>query len=325
MSVDDPGELTPMRAIVLPGMAGTAEPDPATGGARPAAVIAPGAGDSGGVSGEAGPPPDVPGRPADRRRRGLRAAAAAAGAGLLIGPLIYSFATGPGGGRSSPAPSLAMAQPGPEESGATRPAGGPSGTVAGSAAAPASNGARTPASPAGAAAQPNGTTGPASPASAVVLTSGAGCANDLRQNWYTSGMDGTWSEKAGGAGGCGASVSMPMSGSPSTDTGPYVVWWFETSPVLTGSCAVAVYIPSSADPKDVAGRPAHYKVLGGRTSSTVHAEFSIDQTANRGRWVSAGTFAVRNGAISIHLGNRGLNPNGERLGAAQVRVSCRPS
>ncbi|MFY1636198.1 hypothetical protein ACN27F_23470 [Solwaraspora sp. WMMB335] len=31
---------------------------------------------------------------------------------------------------------------------------------------------------------------------------------------------------------------------------------------------------------------------------------------------------VSNGEISVHLANRGSNPNGERIGAAQVRLSC---
>ncbi|MDG4765058.1 hypothetical protein O7632_13255 [Solwaraspora sp. WMMD406] len=162
----------------------------------------------------------------------------------------------------------------------------------------------------------------AAQATTVVKVSGVGCANDATQNWYASGMDGSWSEKSGGASGCGRFVAMPMSGSSSWDSGRYVVWWFETSPVVTGSCAVAVYIPSSGVANDVAGRPSYYKVLGGRTSSSVYAGFSVDQTVNRGRWVGVGTYPLRNGAISIHLANRGANPNGERHGAAQVRVSC---
>lgn len=191
--------------------------------------------------------------------------------------------------------------PSPPDLAATPAAGSSSGP------APRSSGAGAPpAASNGAAAGVVTQTSTAAPAgTTVVKTSGVGCANDNSQNWYTNGMDGTWSEKAGGAGGCGRFVSMPMSGEPSVDGTPYVVWWFETSPVVTGACAVTVYIPSSGVPGDVAGHPAFYKILGGRTSSTVRASFTIDQTVNRGRWVSAGTFPLSGGAISIHLGNRG--------------------
>ena len=50
------------------------------------------------------------------------------------------------------------------------------------------------------------------------------------------------------------------------------------------------------------------------------ARFTIDQVANRGRWVSVGTYSVTAGAISIHLGNRG--PSGTYLGVGQARVTC---
>ncbi|WP_327000702.1 hypothetical protein OHA72_37005 [Dactylosporangium sp. NBC_01737] len=314
MSSDPPGDLTPMHAVVLPGMAEPPEPvpPPATG-----ADVADGAVAVAEV------------RPAGRSRRGVRTAVVAAAAGLLVGPLIYSFATGPGGGQSprTALPPLGLEQPlhsgtpSPPDLAATPAAGSSSGP------APRSSGAGAPpAASNGAAAGVVTQTSTAAPAgTTVVKTSGVGCANDNSQNWYTNGMDGTWSEKAGGAGGCGRFVSMPMSGEPSVDGTPYVVWWFETSPVVTGACAVTVYIPSSGVPGDVAGHPAFYKILGGRTSSTVRASFTIDQTVNRGRWVSAGTFPLSGGAISIHLGNRGAAPAGERLGAAQVRVSCTPS
>lgn len=178
-----------------------------------------------------------------------------------------------------------------------------------------------PTTQAGALAPPPAATTVAAKASSTRIA-GVGCANNDSQNWYANAMDGQWSEKAGGASGCGRSLAMPMSGDASYDTSPYVVWWFVTKPVVTGSCAISVYVPSTGVANDVAGHPAYYKVLGGRTSSTVAARFAIDQTVNRGRWVDAGTHQVRNGEISVHLANRGSNPGGQRIGAAQVRLSC---
>ena len=110
---------------------------------------------------------------------------------------------------------------------------------------------------------------------------------------------------------------MPSSGSTTYETEDYIVWWFETSPVVTGTCVVDVYIPNEAH---AAGKPALYKILGGRTSSTVITSFTIDQTATRGSWVRAKTVAITGGGISVHLTNRG-GP-GVFLAAAQVRVTC---
>jgi len=164
------------------------------------------------------------------------------------------------------------------------------------------------------------TPAPAVPA-AVTFSgqSGYGCANTASQNWYTHNQDGAWRDTSGGLAGCsGAALGMPTSGDPNGKTDEYVVWWFETRPVLTGTCAVEVYIPSTSL---AGGRPAHYHILGGRTSSTVSGAFSVDQTANRGRWVSGGTFPITGGGISVHLSNEGAG--GTYLGASQARVSCK--
>ncbi|MEV0134099.1 hypothetical protein AB0H83_37250 [Dactylosporangium sp. NPDC050688] len=297
----------------------------------------------------------VAGRRSSRR---MRVALGAAAAVVLVGPLAYAFGTGSGGvapERAAAPPVVGIAQPWPEDtsptatmtngssatpdlsaagssppvpagvSGSDPAAGAPAAAGAGGGSGAGSgsgSGAGQPTAQAGAQApKPPAATTAAAKATST-RTAGVGCANNDSQNWYTNGMNGSWSEKSGGAAGCGRALAMPMSGNASYDTGPYVVWWFVTNPVVTGSCAVSVYIPSTGVANDVAGRPAYYKVLGGRNSSTVYARFTIDQTVNRGRWVSAGTHAVHNGEISVHLANRGGNPNGERIGAAQVRLSC---
>lgn len=139
--------------------------------------------------------------------------------------------------------------------------------------------------------------------------------------------DGTagWYDINGGFGGDGCSgsaMAMPMSGGTGATGKNYVVWWFETAPVVAGSCTFSIYVPTGGSARDVAANPAVYKVLGGRTSTTAYARFSINQAANRGRWVGVGPVEVRNGAISLHLEDSGRDPNGEHIGVAQARVSC---
>jgi translation initiation factor IF-2 len=97
-----------------------------------------------------------------------------------------------------------------------------------------------------------------------------------------------------------------------------VVWSFRTSPVVAGTCQLGVFVPTGNSQQDVAGKPAWYRVSGGGT-------FTVDQVANRGSWVSAGTFPVRDGLLSITLLTRGADPGNEHLAAAQTRISCRTS
>ncbi|WP_326550295.1 hypothetical protein [Micromonospora sp. NBC_01813] len=173
---------------------------------------------------------------------------------------------------------------------------------------------------------------PAAAARAVTYSAiaGPGCAsNDSAHNWYAWGVyrDGTagWYDINGGFGGDGCSgsaMAMPMSGGTGATGKNYVVWWFETAPVVAGSCTFSIYVPTGGSARDVAANPAVYKVLGGRTSTTAYARFSINQAANRGRWVGVGPVEVRNGAISLHLEDSGRDPNGEHIGVAQARVSC---
>src|SRR5690606_33348051 len=126
---------------------------------------------------------------------------------------------------------------------------------------------------------------------------------DPLYNWYTQGKDRSWWTGTGGAAGCGgAALALPTSGNLSQDTDDYVVWWFETDPVVNGSCVVDVYIPNTTF---ASAQAARYKILRGRVSSTVIAAFTVDQTVNRGRWVRLGSVSITGGGISVHLANRG--------------------
>lgn len=184
--------------------------------------------------------------------------------------------------------------------------------------------------------RPSGTAGVAAPIAhnskaTYSAVSGFGCSgnNDVH-NWYTMGYytDGSegWYETGGGysGNGCtGRAVSMPMSGDADQWTNEnYVVWWFYTSPVVEGTCKISVYIPNTGTARDVAGDPAIYKILGGRTSVTPYATFQINQTTVRGRWVTTTPVAVHNGAISVQLLDAGTDPNGEHFGAGQAKVDC---
>ncbi|MFG2819867.1 hypothetical protein ACGFX4_10615 [Kitasatospora sp. NPDC048365] len=179
---------------------------------------------------------------------------------------------------------------------------------------------------------PPAKTTPAAPTFTAVA--GTGCTNTgagYDQNgYYTDGSKGWTTGTTGGYAGSGCSgkyVSVPMSGSASKDAGKSVLWAFSTSPVPSGTCKISVFIPNNGDVKAVGGKPAYYTVQRYFTTGegTISA-FTIDQTANRGKWVNAGTFPVTNGKIAVMLHDRGVDfgsgVDQAHHAASAVRADC---
>ncbi|WP_371493756.1 hypothetical protein OG871_01805 [Kitasatospora sp. NBC_00374] len=143
--------------------------------------------------------------------------------------------------------------------------------------------------------------------------------------WFDQGISGWRSNSGGWSGdGCnGTYTSVPMSGAANKDDGNSVVWTFNLGKV--SSCALAVYIPADGDVKKVGGNPTYYTVQSGSSSGS----FSINQTANRGRWVNQGTYPYH-GSLSVTLHTRGLDWHDSTKtyahhAASAIRATCTPS
>jgi hypothetical protein len=160
---------------------------------------------------------------------------------------------------------------------------------------------------------------------------GDGCRHDSTRGYqeigrYSDGSRGWYSRSSGGWTGDGCSGTfdaLPMSGyATRDDTSAFVVWWFKPANLRQGSCTISVYIPTGREFEDVAGDPAYYNVVAGQGNYDRVSGFRIDQIQNRGRWLTAGTFPLRDGQIAVQMVTRGQDPNGEHLAAGQVRASC---
>jgi translation initiation factor IF-2 len=126
-----------------------------------------------------------------------------------------------------------------------------------------------------------------------------------------------------GAGCAGWFWSVPMSGSATTDDpDTYVLWYFSTVPLSSGHCEIWVFVAQGSAPSDVAGKPTTYEVLRGRNDQRQTASFTVDQTANRGQWVDAGSFAFSGGQLAVKMVNRGSGAGGDRHAAAQLMPRC---
>ncbi|MFD0635827.1 hypothetical protein ACFQ9X_33970 [Catenulispora yoronensis] len=157
--------------------------------------------------------------------------------------------------------------------------------------------------------------------------------------WYVQGTQGWYSHSSGGWAGnrCDGSMqSMPMSGKAGTDAGNMGLWWFGTGAVTQGSCDIGVYVPNDGKPSDTYGTAAKYVVFNPSTYA-VTTSFTVNQTANRGRWMwypaappAAGSpvtkgFPVTNGSVGLHLMDQGvdytISPLGH-YGISAARLYC---
>ncbi len=176
--------------------------------------------------------------------------------------------------------------------------------------------------PARAAAGPNPS---AAPRSAYGAVTGWDCAAAGDHGFDTQGRTGGWRTLPSGGwreDGCrGTYVSMPMSGKATADDpGQYARWWFTPS---SGICAVEVFVPDvPGDSPDAAASAAHYTVSGGQGGAP-YAEFVVDQTSNRGQWVTAGAFPVRDKSFVVTVTNRGVpRKPGDHIAVSQTRTEC---
>lgn len=169
------------------------------------------------------------------------------------------------------------------------------------------------------------------PAKVVPLAavSGPGCPQTNGHGFFMSGFASDWHFSDGGftGDGCPArTVAVPMSGSATKDDNDnVVVWWFQGAP--DSSCTVSVFAPSPTKALDSAGKPAHYLVFGTVDASGPRVgEFDVDQTANRGKWVTAGKFPMTGGRLSVRLVTRGIDfgsgRSGAHLGASALKLDC---
>jgi hypothetical protein len=178
---------------------------------------------------------------------------------------------------------------------------------------------------------------PAPPAAAFTAVAGERCPQDATRGYLRAGnRDGRRDGRRGRDGdrrsplrftggwtgdGCSGAYHA-VATSDRTGGGTLSLWWFRTGPVDRGSCAVSVYVPQPRDGDDLGARTAHYSVLSGSTRAPDRSGgFSVDQVANQGRWVEAGSFPIRAASVAVQLLDQ--DGGGKRLAAAQVRVACR--
>lgn len=150
-----------------------------------------------------------------------------------------------------------------------------------------------------------------------------------------------WAVSAAGGyqgGGCtGGYLSMPVSGNATAlDLDRYSLWAFTLGVGLLpkASCKLEVYVPAATSATLVGGDPAYYyyydAIYTPSDSPPAQGDFGVNQVAERGRWVPAGTFTVTTGVFSVRMVDAGLDHGTAASGivrdaAAQLRLTCSAS
>jgi hypothetical protein len=294
----------------------------------------------------------APGRPASRRGNGRARRRASAGRGIglawhqaaIVGAVAVVASLGfvvfgsDDGRTSQPAardrelavPGVSASIPGVTSAQAGAPTTPPSATAAGGGPTQAPSTAPIRTTPTGAVPPAGKTSSPQVATFAAV--SGESCPQNSEHGYRVSGWASDWYSRSSGgwrSDGCGGQVvAVPMSGSATQDDPDnIIVWWFRPAAVRAGSCSVGVYVPDTGDPKDAAGKPAHYLVRAGADiDGDVIGQFDVNQSANQGRWVDAGSYGMTTGKLSVQLVTRGIDfgsgRDGDHLGVSALRVSC---
>jgi hypothetical protein len=163
------------------------------------------------------------------------------------------------------------------------------------------------------------------PAPSYSVFAGWGCTGATDHGFEAHGRTPQWRTVAQGGwsgDGCNSTFeTIPLSGKAGKDiAGQYVQWWFV--PTTGGQCRVQVYVPKSTSPSDTWASAVHFAVMAGRTG-TSYAEFTIDQSANAGRWADGGTFPLHGSELTLRLTDRGVpqRPT-DRVAVSAVRVTC---
>ncbi|WP_053737003.1 hypothetical protein [Nocardia sp. NRRL S-836] len=160
-------------------------------------------------------------------------------------------------------------------------------------------------------------------------TAGPGCGSGTRFDgvgMYRDGKEG-WVDHGGGCG--SAFTSIPMSGDAAKDDpSAYGLWTFNTGPVTAGTCTVSVFVPNG-DITAVGGSPTYYRVFDRFevAKGTPVGSFQVSQVANRGGWVTVGSFKVNGAKLAVQLLTRGRDWDGSKRtyahhAAGAVKAKC---
>jgi hypothetical protein len=164
----------------------------------------------------------------------------------------------------------------------------------------------------------------AAKAATFALTAGPGCRalnGVIVFPFHAPAGDGWQPGMADRTGPCGASFSYSLLANvrnASGDWHDHYAWIFHTGKQVA-SCTLSLYVPPSAHANSSA---FYWFSAGSDNPQNRMADFSVDQHADQGQWVTKGPFTFPGGTVLVELTDRGVGPVQDTVEAGVLQLRC---
>ena len=208
---------------------------------------------------------------------------------------------------------------------ASAPAGAPSQLSQGqTAAGPGTSASASASASASGSGSPGSGGAGAAKAATFALTAGPGCRalnGVIVFPFHAPAGDGWQPGTAGQTGPCGASFSYSLLANvrnASGDWHDHYAWIFHTGKQVA-SCTLSLYVPPSVHANSSA---FYWFSAGSDNPQNRMADFSVDQHADQGQWVTKGPFTFPGGTVLVELTDRGVGPVQDTVEAGVLQLRC---
>jgi len=133
--------------------------------------------------------------------------------------------------------------------------------------------------------------------------------------------DGWHPATASGSGPCGSSFAFSYLAMVPGNSGEWhddYSWVFRTG-MSNPSCTFSLWIPAA---QQANSNVYYWFSAGGTNANDRIADFTIDQAAHQGQWVTHGPFTFPGGTVLIEATDRGEGPPTATVAVGPVRLSC---
>lgn len=161
-------------------------------------------------------------------------------------------------------------------------------------------------------------------AATFAVTAGPGCRSlngVVTWPFHAPNGDGWHPATARRSGPCGTSFSYSLLANVKDDSGnwhDHYAWIFHTGKKVA-SCTLSVYVPPSSHANSTA---FYWFSAGSDDPGNRMADFTLDQQASQGQWVTKGPFTFPGGTVLAEVTDRGVGPASNSVEASAVQLRC---
>src|SRR6201995_2838655 len=161
-------------------------------------------------------------------------------------------------------------------------------------------------------------------AATFAVTAGPGCrslSGVVTWPFRAPSGDGWHPATASRSGPCGTSFSYSLLANVKDASGnwhDHYAWIFHTGKKVA-SCTLSVYVPPSSHASSTA---FYWFSAGSDNPENRMADFTLDQQASQGHWVTKGPFTFPGGTVLAELTDRGVGPASDSVEASAVQLRC---